>query len=395
MRRAPLLTRAFLLCALANFAQALSFNLYLHLPGFLHELGAGEVEIGLLVGATAAAAIAVRPWLGRAIDRGWRRRLVRAALVGNVVVCLLYLGVDSLGPGIWAVRIVHGVSEASLFTLLFVMAADLVPASRRTEGLALFSACGMVSISVAGLLGDAILARARYDALFAASALAGTVALVCALPLRDASREPAPADAPRRGFRHALAQPDLAPLWFLGLVFGVVLAAVFAFVKRFLMEAQVGSMGTFFSAYIGAAIAVRLLGGSLPDRVGPHRVLMPALATLAAGFACLALASGAAEVLAAGVLCGLGHGFVFPILSALAVTRARVSERGVAIAILTALPDAGALVGAPALGWIIEARGFAAMFAAAAALTVAGALVFAAWDRRAAPHARRDRGRAG
>lgn len=383
MRRDPLLTPAFLLCALANFLQSLSFNLYLHLPGFLHQLGAGEVQIGLLTGATAAAAIAVRPPLGRAIDRGGRRPLVLAALAVNFVVCLLYLTVDSLGPWIYAVRVAHGFAEATLFTALFVMAADLVPASRRTEGLALYSASGMLPISLGGLLGDAILARASYDALFVASALAVVAALLCSLPLRDVPRAPAASGEPRRGFLHALGQRDLVPLWFLGVVFGLVLTGVFTFVKRFVMEAQVASVGTFFSAYTGAAIAVRLLGGSLPDRVGPRRVLLPALATLVAGFACLAAAKDTAEVLAAGVLCGLGHGFTFPILSALIVTRAREAERGAAIAILTALPDVGALLGAPSLGWIIEAHGFGAMFATAAGVLAAGTLVFAAWDRRA------------
>ncbi|HSJ99333.1 MAG TPA: MFS transporter [Myxococcota bacterium] len=384
MRREPLLTPPFLLCALANFAQSLSFNLYLHLPGFLHQLGAGEVQIGLLFGVTAAAAIAVRPPLGRAIDRGGRRRLVLGAVALNVVVCLLYLTVDSLGPWVYAVRIAHGFAEATLFTVLFVMAADRIPASRRTEGLALYSASGMLPISLGGLLGDGILAWATYDALFAASALAAAIAFACSLALHDVPRAAPAPDAPRRGFLPALAQRDLAPLWFLGVVFGVVLAGVFTFVKRFVMEEQVASVGTFFTAYTGAAIAVRLVGGSLPDRVGPRRVLLPALATLSAGFACLAAAEGAAEVLAAGVLCGLGHGFTFPILSALAVTRSRESERGAAISILTALPDVGALLGAPSLGWIIEVRGFGAMFATAAGLLLAGTVVFAVWDGRAA-----------
>lgn len=384
MRREPLLTPAFGLCALANFTQSLSFNVYLHLPGFLHQLGASEVQIGLLFGATAAAAIAVRPPLGRAIDRGGRRRLALGAAALNVVVCLLYLTVESLGPWIAAVRVAHGFSEATLFTVLFVIAADLVPASRRVEGLALYSASGMLPIALGGLLGDAILARGSYDALFVASALLAAVSLALCLPLREPPRPAPSSDAPRRRFRDALAQRDLAPLWFLGIVFGVVLAGVFTFVKRFVMEEQVASVGTFFTAYTGAAIAVRLVGGSLPDRIGAHRVLLPALATLAAGFACLAVADGATEVLAAGVLCGLGHGFTFPILSALIVTRARESERGAAISILTALPDVGALVGAPSLGWIIEVAGFGAMFASAAGILAAGTVVFALWDRRVA-----------
>ena len=40
----PLLTRAFVLVSLANLTQALAFNLFLHFPAFLHDLGAGETR---------------------------------------------------------------------------------------------------------------------------------------------------------------------------------------------------------------------------------------------------------------------------------------------------------------------------------------------------------------
>ncbi len=113
-------------------------------------------------------------------------------------------------------------------------------------------------------------------------------------------------DDPPSGIGHVLVQRDLVPLWFLGTVFGLVLTGIFVFVKRFVMVTEVATVGTFFSAYTGAAIAVRLVGGRLPDRVGPKRVLLPALATLVAGFGCLAAAETSREVLAAGVLCGLG-----------------------------------------------------------------------------------------
>jgi len=375
-----LLTRPFLLCAFANFLQSLSFNFYLHLPGYLHDLGAGEVQIGLLSATTAIAAIAVRPPLGRAMDLHGRRPLILLASAMNVVVCLLYLTIHTLGPWAYAVRVAHGLSEATLFTALFTVAADFVPVSRRTEGLALYSASGMLPISLGGLLGDVILARAPYSALFVAAAIAAAASFLLALPLEERPRPRHPNDPPR-GFRHALLQRDLAPLWFLGTVFGLVLTGVFVFVKRFVMVTQVATVGTFFSAYTGAAIAVRIVGGSLPDRVGPKRVLLPALATLTAGFLCLAAADNAREVLAAGVLCGLGHGFIYPTMSSMIVTRASEAGRGSAISILTALPDLGALFGAPLLGWIIEASGFAAMFASAAGVLAFGSIVFATWDR--------------
>jgi MFS family permease len=375
-----LLTRPFLLCALANFLQSLAFNLYLHLPGFLHDLGAGEVQIGVVVATTSVASLAVRPPLGRAIDRYGRHRLILLAGVANVAICLLYLTIDSLGPWTYVVRTLHGFSEAVLFMGLFTVAADWVPASRRTEGLALYSASSMLPVSFGGLLGDAILSRASYDALFIAASCFAALSFLITIPLEEYPRVRHVDDRPR-GIGHALMQRDLVPLWFLGTVFGLVLTGVFVFVKRFVMETQVATVGTFFSAYTGAAIAVRIVGGSLPDRVGPKRVLLPALATLTAGFLCLAAADNAREVLAAGVLCGLGHGFIYPTMSSMIVTRASEAGRGSAISILTALPDLGALLGAPLLGWIIEASGFAAMFASAAGVLAFGSIVFATWDR--------------
>lgn len=377
-----LLTRPFLLCAAANALQSLAFNLYLHLPGRLHELGAGEVQIGVLTAVTSVAAIAVRPPLGRAMDLHGRHRLILFAGVANVGVCLLYLTIDSLGPWTYTVRVLHGVVEAILFTCLFTIAADWVPASRRTEGLALYSASGMLPISLGGLLGDAILARSDYDGLFVASAAFAAASLLFSVPLEEKLRVRR-ADDPPPGIGHALVQRDLVPLWFLGTVFGLVLTGVFVFVKRFVMETGVASVGSFFSAYTGAAIAVRLVGGRLPDRIGPKRVLLPALATLVAGFGCLAAAEGSREVLAAGVLCGLGHGFIYPTLSSMVVTRASEAGRGAAISIHTSLPDVGGLLGAPLLGWVIEARGFSQMFAFAGLLFAAGSGAFVFWDQRA------------
>jgi predicted MFS family arabinose efflux permease len=129
-------------------------------------------------------------------------------------------------------------------------------------------------------------------------------------------------------------------------------------------------------------VLLRLLFGWVPERVGPKRALFPALGMLAAGFLLLAFATGDATILAAGTLCGLGHGFTFPILSGLVVARARDAERGAAMSLFTALFDAGVLVGGPLFGLVIRVAGYGALFTPAAGVTLGGALVFALWDRR-------------
>jgi MFS family permease len=338
------------------------------------------VQIGVIVSVTAATAILCRPPLGHVMDARGRRGVILVGGVLNVVVCALYPTIHDLGAWLYVVRAIHGIAEATLFTALMTHAADLLPERRRTEGIALYGISGLLPMSISGVLGDVILRHGTYADLFHVSVAFALASLVLSWPLRDV-RHPSH-DLPARGFLAAAAQDNLLPLWFIGVVFATALTAQFTFVKTFVLETGVGSVGLFFSAYAIAAIVLRLAFAWVPERIGPKRALFPALAALALGYVLLAIATTPLAIAIAGTCAGLGHGFTFPILSGLVVSRARAAERGAAMSLFTALFDAGALVGGPLLGGVIRIAGYPAMFATAAALIVMGAVVFALVDRR-------------
>jgi MFS family permease len=166
------------------------------------------------------------------------------------------------------------------------------------------------------------------------------------------------------------------------LVFATALTGYFAFLSVYVEESGTGSIGPFFGAYAGTAILLRLLAGWLPDRVGQKRVLYPALLLVAAGFVVLSADSGTAALVTAGVMCGTGHGYAFPILYSFVVSRSRERHLGSASAVFTGLFDLGSFVGAPALGVVIETAGYPAMFLSAAVWIGAGLVVFTWWDHR-------------
>jgi MFS family permease len=207
-----------------------------------------------------------------------------------------------------------------------------VPAARRTQWIALFGVSGMLPISLGGAIGDWLLRDHDYRALFLVAWGLAVASLLCSLPLRDAQR-PAVTGTRPVGIRAALRQRDLVPLWFLGTVFSVALTAFFVFIKTFVEAHPIGTVGGFFTAYTAAALVLRAFFGWLPDRAGPKRVLAPALAALAAGFAVLAGADGPADVLAAGVLYGFG---TLPFDPPGPRGRARRGGRGAALAVFTA-----------------------------------------------------------
>ena len=379
--RGAVLSPRFVLAAVANFLQTLAFNLYLHFPGYLKDLGADEVQIGLVFGVGAAAAIAARPTIGHAMDARGRRSVILVGGVLNVLVCALYPTIRTLGPWLYVVRIGHGIAEAMLFAGLFTYATDLLPPARRTEGMALYGVSGLLPMSLGGLLGDLILRHADYITLFHVSVALAAASLLLSWPLREPRREVH--ELPARGFAASASQRNLLPLWFIGTVFAVVLAANFTFLKTYVMATGIGSVGLFFTCYSVAAILLRIFLAWVPDRIGLKRALFPSLGAVALSFILLAFAATPFAVGMAGVLGGLGHGFTFPVLSALVVERARPSERGAAISIYTALFDAGALIGAPVLGAVIHLAGYTAMYLVSSVLMVGGAVAFALWDREA------------
>jgi MFS family permease len=156
MSNPSLFTRAFVLAALATLMLNLSNFLFLHFPGFLQQLGAEESEIGLIMGAQPLGAILAWPFVGRAMDLHGRRIVILAGCALFNVVIVLYLCISSLGPFVYFVRLLDGVAATMWYAALFTHGADLVPAQRRTEGLAIFGASGLVTIGLGAQFGSVI-----------------------------------------------------------------------------------------------------------------------------------------------------------------------------------------------------------------------------------------------
>lgn len=379
--RASLWTRAFLLAWVANFLHSTGFHAFLHWPGWLDARGETEVVIGLLVAAMSVAAIVTRPFVGRMMDTRGRRVVMIVGGIIHVLATMLYLALDLLADpsfvAIIGVRVVHGVAQAAMFSVLFTYAADIVPAERRAEGIAVYGISGMIPMAVGVLLGDWVIVDGDYSRVFQLAGVCAFAGLLASAMLPETH-----SGAPGRSFLAAARAPELRPLWFVGTSFAMGLAAYFVFLKTYLIEApQLGSMTLFFTTYAVAAVLLRVLFGWVPERLGLIRVLIPSLVIGGAGLGMIALATNPLHMVIAAVACGVGHGFAFPIISALVVMRAQPDERGSAIALFTALFDLGVLLGGPCFGVSARYAGYPATFGLAGGLCMTAIAVFVVWDR--------------
>jgi MFS family permease len=375
-------TRDFTLAWMASFFEGLSWTLFIHLPRFLTDLGADETQIGFVFGISAFAAVAIRPLIGRAMDQWGRMPVIYIGNVANVITVLLYFTVTAFGPWLFAVRILQAMALATLFSAMFTYGADVVPASRRTEGFAIFGVSGLIPIALGGVIGDVVLSVAGFTEFFMVALGCAVASLLFALPLRERKPE-AVAGQERRGFLSVVVSKPLGPIWMVTGGFAFVLTAYFVFLRTYVDETGIGSVGLFFAAYAVTAILLRISLGWLPERVGRKKVLYPAMGALALGFVTLATATASPAFAIAGVMCGIGHGFGFPILSTYVVERATIGDRGSSMAFFTALFDLGQLAAGPALGTVIVTAGYSAMFSVSAVIIVCVTVAFALWERGA------------
>jgi MFS family permease len=157
------------------------------------------------------------------------------------------------------------------------------------------------------------------------------------------------------------------------------------FLKPYAQSIGINHVSHFFIAYAMAAIGVRLIGGDWPDRYGPKLALILSLIALSFGILLLVLIPNTVGLVMSGIFCGMGHGFLVPILSVFVVGRGGESFRGGFITLYTMVFDAGVLIGSPLLGLIVKGFSYTALYITTAILILMSVLVLLSFGRSASP----------
>ncbi len=351
------------------------------LPRYVHgPLGGGNVAVGVVIGCYAITGLLLRPVAGRLADHRGRKPTV---LAGSILVALggfLYL--PSLGiPGLIAARLVLGAGEGTVFTAGSAWVVDIAPPERRGRVIGLYGLAVWGGLSLGPLIGELLLHSSGYHAVWL---FAGISPLVGAL---IASRLPDPFHAKPGGDEHhpLIAREAVRPGAAMALgAFGY--ATVASFVVLHLEARGVGHGAVVFGVFATMIVLTRLVGGDLPDRIGPARVAIAAALTEAVGLTTIGIAHSLGVAIAGAMAMGAAFALLYPSLSLIVVGRVSETRRGAALGTFTACFDAGVGIGAPLAG-IAAARSdyegaflFAAVVAVASSATTALAI---------APHIRR------
>jgi len=339
------------------------------LPTYVRgPLRAGDVAVGIVVGAFAVTAVVCRPLAGRQADARGRRAVLVAGALAMALGGALYLLSRSVA-GLVAARLVVGAGEGAVYTAGATWAVDLAPEDQRGLALGLFGLAVWGGLSLGPLAGELLRSGAGYDAVWTATA---------ALPLAGALialRLPEPPRAGALGAPAALALiPRIAYRPGIALALANVgYAALAGFVVLHLRARGIGGGASVFTAFALAVFACRVVLSRVPDRAGARRTATAAGLFEAVGLAVIALAHSLAVALCGAIVIGVGFSMLFPSLALMVVGRVGGDRRGSALGAFTAFFDIGVGLGGPIAGATAALAGYPAVFvlAAGAALCTA------------------------
>ena len=363
MTNETLWSRNFIALVTANGLLFAGFHVLLPtLPLYVAGLGASSSEIGLIAGIFGYSAIFIRLFTDTGVRAFGKKKCLYAGLLLSLLATVGYACFDSI-HAIIAARIIHGFGFGLSTTFAAALVADVIPASRRGEGIGYFGLGSTIAMALAPAFGLMLLSDISATMLFAVSGLASLLALFAAREDRMAEKEPElPLPAVHLSFRNRIYEPGTGIPSVLTILFGAAYGSVNTFIAMMAAEAGIESAGLFFIVGTCFIFISRPFGGRLLDRRGAFAVVIPGALLYSAALGLILMADSLPMLLGASVLYGLGAGLLLPALMTWMLNAVRADRRSAASATFYNMLDIGTSTGILVLGSLAGSVGYIAMY---------------------------------
>lgn len=363
----------------ANFMIFFSFMIVTPLlPLYLsEEFGADKDTIGLVLSGYTLAALIVRPFSGYLVDSFPRKVVLLVSYFLFFAMFAGYLVAGTLTP-FAIVRTLHGGPMGAVTVANSTSAIDVLPPSRRAEGIGYYGLSNNLATSIAPTVGLLIYDyfNGGYNIIFTfALVVAGVGLFVNSLvhfPEKEIvrNREPLSLDRffLRKGWRESIVVVCFA------FSYGV-LATYLAIYGKEELGMTTGS-GLWFLILSAGLILSRLVGArSLRRGMVAQNASRGILLSLF-GYLAFAAIHNAWGYYGAALIIGLGNGHLWPAMQTMFVNLARSNQRGTANSTMLTSWDAGMGLGVIGGGCVAEYMSYSSAFWAAWIVNLCAVLLY-------------------
>ena len=200
MRKDRLVTPSYCFILAANFLLFFGFYLLMPvLPFYLTEtFGASGTTVGIALSCYTAAALSVRPFSGYLLDTFARKPLYLLAYFVFTAVFVGYLAAGTLTL-FMIFRVVHGLSFGTVTVAGNTVVIDIMPSSRRGEGIGYYGLANNIAMAVGPMTGLFLYDHCSFDTIFACALVSCVLGFASAVLVRtpvkvSVKREPVSLD---------------------------------------------------------------------------------------------------------------------------------------------------------------------------------------------------------
>lgn len=371
--RPPVWTRSFTALVGANSVYFFGFYMLTPtLPLYVAQLGGSDTQVGAVAAAFSAASILIRMAAGWLLSRLGRSAALRMAMVISAGATAGYCLVEPY-VGILMLRVLQGIAFGLVSTVCSALAADLLPDSRRGEGISFLGLGTTTAIALSPTLGLWCMEHAGFHPMFITAAVSILAALLLFLVFQpEKGTEPAAREQREKtSLLKSLYEPSNTFPYILMLLFGVCRGAESNFLSLLAGAYAIAGLSYYYIIQTSVSFVMKLLVGRVYDIYGHKASVIPGGL---AGLACmllLAYARTTPVLLTAGVCSGIAVGAIVPAIQTWTVSSVPSERRVVASASYYNLYDLGMGGGAILLGRVAAAANYSVLYQTASLFMVA------------------------
>lgn len=369
MIQEKLWTKDFIVLSIINF---ITFLVFLSLlvsiaPYAMDKFHTSPGIAGLVSGIFIIGVLAGRLGTGLIIDSLGSKNILITGGFLFIMTSLLYFAAANL-PLLILFRFLHGLSFGILSTASGTIIAQIIPLSRRGEGIGFYSMGAILGLALGPFVGIFITQYVEFKAIFIFTTLLSAFSFVISFIIGDRVLPSAYIDKRKifPGFRisNFLEQKAL-PISIISFVVCFSYSVIVPFISLYARELHLEKAASFyFLVYCGAILLSRPFSGRLLDFKGGNFVIYPCLVIFACGMILLSQAASGIALLSAGVLIGLGFGNFISCAQTLSIKMIPPHRLGLATSTFFIFTDLGLGLGPFVLGLLIPFVGFRGLYLA-------------------------------
>jgi MFS family permease len=379
MTKPKLWTKDFINIFLSNFFLFLTFYILLvTLPIYaLQEFNSNASQAGLMTTVFLLSAILSRPLAGQWLERGSNnKKVLLTALIIFAAASLLYFFPTTV-TGFLIIRLLHGVGFGMATTAVGAIVADLIPSSRRGEGMGYFVMSTNLAMVLGPFVGLTAIQQWGAKTMFILSVIVAVGALITGLTVKLSKFEEAKkVIVPAFSLKNFI-EPSAVSIAIVGGFLAIVYSALLSFVSVYANEINVSEVSNlFFVVYAVILLMSRPFTGKWLDQYGPNVIVFPSIILFAMGMFVLSQSEGAITFLVSAGMIGLGWGTLFPTFQTIAIQNAAPRKRGLATATFLSIYDTGIALGSFLVGLIAAKMDFSSLYFLCSFYILIGAVLY-------------------